>query len=365
MEAKSKCAAGTAAELDGRSPRIPLMRDASISVDAFAGRYLSQVHTPFREYGPTLKQFLEQGLNAFTFGPYWAFRRTSQRMTVWPEGGGEPEKVQLEPLSDEFAQFMEDYFHEWAKFLRANDAMDEAYVYVYDEPAPGEYDLVNQLMAIVRKADPEFRIVIPGIPGRQTVGRFPDLGISCPLLPSINQEHTRRVRQGGKEPWFYICLSPRHPFPNFFIDYPAIDHRIVFWMAWKYDIDGFLYWQTTHWSTNPWENPETYPTTHGDGCLFYPARKTPIEVIGSIRLQTIRDGVEDYDYFALLEGLVDRAGRSEHGIDPALLDHARQLLAIDDTLVEKPDRHLTVPGPLLERRRELGETISRLVRELP
>lgn len=35
----------------------------------------------------------------------------------------------------------------------------------------------------------------------------------------------------------------------------------------------------------------------GDGCLVYPTRDGPVS---SIRLENIRDGLEDYDYLALL-----------------------------------------------------------------
>ena len=83
----------------------------------------------------------------------------------------------------------------------------------------------------------------------------------------------------------------------------------------------------------------TWVSVNGDGLLIYPGKEmTPLP---SIRLEVIRDGVEDYEYLVLLEqaagdeavkGLVDR-------IAPNWWQYCRE------------------PSRLLEVRRELAERI--------
>ena len=37
---------------------------------------------------------------------------------------------------------------------------------------------------------------------------------------------------------------------NFFIDYPATDHRTLFWAAYKYGVTGFFYYEVAMWASN-------------------------------------------------------------------------------------------------------------------
>jgi hypothetical protein len=98
-------------------------------------------------------------------------------------------------------------------------------------------------------------------------------------------------------------------------------------MAEKFGVTGELYWGTTfpgpfyQPDRNPWNdamswNPDGTPFGNGDGLLFYPpSRSIPItstlHPFSSLRLEVIREGVEDAEYFwflkrALREGLATR-----------------------------------------------------------
>lgn len=47
---------------------------------------------------------------------------------------------------------------------------------------------------------------------------------------------------------------------------------------------------------------------NGDGALFYPGNDAGIDgPVASLRLKALRDGMEDYEYFALLEKLGEKA----------------------------------------------------------
>ena len=73
-----------------------------------------------------------------------------------------------------------------------------------------------------------------------------------------------------------------------------------------------LYWSVVTEVMDAWNNPAfSHFGTHfnGGGYLLYPG--TPCGIEGSvscIRLKNLRDGMEDYEYFAILEKL---AGREE------------------------------------------------------
>ena len=81
--------------------------------------------------------------------------------------------------------------------------------------------------------------------------------------------------------------------------------RILHWLNFKYGLTGYLHWGANYWSENPIEN--TQPVINqgrtllppGDAFITYPnrARRT---FYSSIRLEQMREGIEDY---ALLEAL--------------------------------------------------------------
>jgi hypothetical protein len=183
--------------------------------------------------------------------------------------------------------------------------------------------------------------------------------------------------RAGDTLWTYVCCGPKPPYANFFIDQPAVDHRVLFWQARKLGATGLLYWCVCWWPGLPtpatgescfphvpfdFSEAATYKSfkANGDGLLLYPGPDwTPYS---SIRLEVIRDGVEDYEYLALLARLVERA----KGLAPerrpaaAVLSEAERLCMVPDTIARSMTDYTKEPQPLLERRRRVGDMIERL-----
>ncbi len=63
-----------------------------------------------------------------------------------------------------------------------------------------------------------------------------------------------------------------------------------------------VYWQSP--KRDPWFDPGFRIRFNGDGFLFYPGDDAGIDgPVASIRLKNLRDGMEDYEYFAILQQL--------------------------------------------------------------
>ena len=153
--------------------------------------------------------------------------------------------------------------------------------------------------------------------------------------PGLTKQHLER----GGHLWSYTALvqppeewkvaQGRPPrlkegnSPVWLTDFPAIHHRLLAWMAPRYGITGFTYWDTSHFPDgfDPWKNAGTYPHTNnevynGDGFLIYPAHEKIHGYegpIASIRLKWIRECVDDYDYLALMK----EAGQEELALQRA------------------------------------------------
>ena len=108
------------------------------------------------------------------------------------------------------------------------------------------------------------------------------------------------------------------------------------------------------WPEIPWD---TRPCRSGDGYLVYPA-PGGAAYWPSIRLEQLRDGIEDYEYFHLLKELTDRLTRpGAPEADTAIVEENRRLLAIDDALVKSYNEYDRRPESYRVYRRRLAEAI--------
>jgi len=160
---------------------------------------------------------------------------------------------------------------------------------------------------------------------------YEDVDIWCFNISKLNQDIVDQVYNHHKEPWIYIS-SPMPPYPNFVIDTEALDYRIVPWICWKYDIKGLLYWSVNRWSTNPWDNPMNFYDQNGNGFLYYPLS---FKLVPSLRLEVLRDGLEDYEYLYLLSTVRDKLEGDTKEIDD--LSKCRGLISSPSEFLQDPD----------------------------
>jgi len=134
----------------------------------------------------------------------------------------------------------------------------------------------------------------------------------------------RDVQAKGGEITWYISCDQVYPQPNYFIDGPAMDPVMVPWITWRYGMNGILYWDIAFWpqTPDPWLDPVTYLSgflcsdgyiLNGEGCMVYPGNHAKRYTgqndvdgpVSSIRLELLREGIEDYEYLWLLKSLGD------------------------------------------------------------
>jgi hypothetical protein len=135
--------------------------------------------------------------------------------------------------------------------------------------------------------------------------------------------------------------------PYWHIDRPLLVYRVPTWINRQYDITGLLYWTTVTTVIQPWANPAFSHGRHynGGGYLFYPGIPCGIEgPVASMRLKNLRDGMEDYEYFALLERL-----GGEEALDKII-----------DRIAPNWWDYTKDPGQILAARQQLAEEILRL-----
>ncbi len=295
---------------------------------------------------PGMQGMLDRGLSAFGIGGH-----SGSLGNNWPTTSQE-----LQALQPTYTQL--------AAILRSHPGWFERhYIYMYDEPSPGLAN-ANEAAQMLHGADPGLKnlVTLGNSFDVDTLGSwFVPFDIVAIRNVIFNHPQADKLRQLGKSVWLYVS-SPEPPYPTLVIDYPGMAPRILPWMCWKYKINGLLYWCTDYWKTNPYQNPNnTLWNQNGNGSLLYPGPDGPVP---SIRLEVLRDGMEDYDYLSLLSQQVARVRANATAMaDPnvqRLVTDADQALAIDPTIVESLKLYTQDPQVVLSARAKLASLIEQL-----
>ena len=157
-------------------------------------------------------------------------------------------------------------------------------------------------------------------------------------------------------------------------------------MTCAWDLNGILIWSVNYWNSysaspvgylqNPWTEPASFVQGYGwpfgkqtvwgngDGRLLYPPNRDPnndsatyiMGPVPSIRLEFLRQGIEDYEYLVKLENLTGKL----KGKDRKLVREASKLLDLKGTLFTDSKTYTKNPADLLEYRKKIAETIIKM-----
>jgi Glycoside hydrolase 123, catalytic domain/Glycoside hydrolase 123 N-terminal domain len=309
----------------------------------------------------------------------------SFRLGIPNVGGGQLQGFAPDTREHELA--FTNYCVTMQEHLREKGWLDYAYVYWTDEPRKSDYPHVKQGFLKLKKAAPDItrmitEHVVPGLVGG------PDLW--CPDSWWYDHEKAEERRQHGDRFWWYVCTVPKAPFPGLFTDHPGTDLRAWLWQTWKYDIEGILVWTSNLWTTgkaypdtrqNPYEDAMSWNSNpdvsigqpkawgNGDGRFIYPPEAAatgyqPETVldgpVDSIRWEMLRDGIEDYEYFVILEQLLED---QKDDISPRRHKRLQALLSVPDEITSGLKQYTKDPAPIEERRERLARAIEQLTTE--
>lgn len=245
--------------------------------------------------------------------------------------------------------------------------LDHAYIYGCDENPPERFPGVERAAMLLKQAFPEVLVLTTTYDQSYSLDSIiKSMDGFTPLTPSYDRERADLARAAGKEVWWYICCGPHHPHANMFIEYPAIEGRLLMGaMTAKYRPDGFLYYETSIWNSAPIESgpytewdPRSWTTYHGDGswtCMGPDATPLP-----TIRLENFRDGLEDYAYYRILEATIAKvkAAPSLGKAEVEWLLQAEGLLDVPEDLVKSMTDYSRDPALVYRFREAIADAIE-------
>ena len=232
--------------------------------------------------------------------------------------------------------------------------LEKAYFYPVDEPGSvNRLDDINSYGKMLEENFPGYKLIAPmHVNYATTQGDFfsyvtSSVNVWCPKTFFFNtfaewfeneelyygttiqlEEKLGSLRdrfwaeqEAGDEVWWYVTRFPNDPEITLIINTEAVNIRTLFWQQKLYNVDGFLYYLVNHWgngsdrlwipSADKWyhgmdamhEINDAYPyEVYGNGILIYSgvyfAQTDPV---ASLRLESVRDGIEDFEYLTMLE----------------------------------------------------------------
>jgi hypothetical protein len=192
--------------------------------------------------------------------------------------------------------------------------------HILDEPHGGEPPHYARVAELAHRQLPGVRTMDAIDASEITEDLKKNCDLWVPQLGRFDQQMDliRERMQSGREVWFYTCLFPNKRYPNRLIDYALLKVRLLHWLNFRYGFTGFLHWGWNFWTPEPVKDTQpvidanTQLLPPGDAFIVYPDRAGK-SVYSSIRLETMREGIEDYE---LLRQLQQR--------DPVKAEHLSQ-----------------------------------------
>jgi hypothetical protein len=267
------------------------------------------------------------------------------------------------------------------KHLRDKGWLDMVYLYLWDEPGRDIYPDIQAGVAKLKENAPGLKTFITLNRADSSLDGLFD--IRCPVSPHYNQAVADARRGKGVAYWWYICCGPKAPFCSTFIDHPAAELRTWLWQTWQRNILGILIWHTTFWQgpdglNDPYGDPMGYVCGfhvtdrryygNGDGRFFYPPLKgafpgksgsDPVvePPVSSIRVEMLREGIEDYEFLWLLRDLI---GKKRASLPAHATQRYEALLQVPGEITTNMTTFTTDARPLDARRAAVAEAIEEL-----
>ncbi len=202
--------------------------------------------------------------------------------------------------------------------LRQKGWLHKTHFGIKDEPSMHNASAWNEISSYIHDYAPDL-IRMDAI---ETTKVLDEIEIAVPKLDHFCNwyDSFREWQKEGHELWFYtVGIFQGSRFPDKTIDMPLIDCRTMHWLNYRYDATGYLHWGWNQWNEDPFQDVGMHI---GDGWHVYPVRDG---VLNSLRWEEMRNGIQDYEYFWLLESkikhLKDSVGSRFFWINPEQRGH--------------------------------------------
>lgn len=151
-------------------------------------------------------------------------------------------------------------------------------------------------------------------------------GQNVAVCPKFDGYGTEEMRQRYnlvtcEEKWWYGCNGPNYPYPSYHIDDSPVTAAVLGWMMAEFGVTGNLYWVINYYQVggqiveDPYTLADWGSGANGDGDIVFPGKQYGVDgPVGTVRMQAILDGNEDYELIKEIQKQYTQKGISADGI---------------------------------------------------
>jgi len=247
--------------------------------------------------------------------------------------------------------------------MKEAGVLDRCIVYGWDERGPDWYDEIRYCAEMLLNEYGGMPLLSAGTDPTygtdSALAGLPNIWF-CPIMHTYNADLAARARANGNKVWWYEVW--------WIIEHPLIRGRLIPWQSYKVGAEGFLFWCLNRFVGNdkPVFDPD-HPKIRTDwnpaldggyenstAMYIYPGKDGPVS---SLRLENLRDGIEDYELLMLARDLLADLEKRE-AADAAVVEHLRKATTLQDDFVKDHADYSRNPSVLESHRRALIRAIE-------
>jgi hypothetical protein len=294
--------------------------EMSINVDRIAG----EVSVDTDDFNTVGEHYFNQlGHNGYRF-PFSIVRGSTSIPHAWPSGSawyGIPyfsDEVN-NILDPEFISMYSQMVSKVSQYLSDNGWLELFHAKILDEVYGSDnIEKCAKVFELIKSVNPNIRTSWTGaeVPSR--------LWDCVSLWIQYEDEYKTDLHQQRKDAGddFWVYNNSR-----MIIDFHYMRIRSFFWHLWNRNLDGAHFWALDRSWDQAWTDPRcaTSLEANGNGYFLYGPRDiSENPAVKSIRLELIREGIEDYEYIFMLSSLIEEAVQS--GVNQNIIDSAQSVL---------------------------------------
>ena len=162
---------------------------------------------------------------------------------------------------------------------------------------------MQKAMAVIRKADPEFKVSLAGNWHPEIEADLYDYCIALDQAELLPQEVFARRGAEGKKTTIYTCCTTHRP-NTFTFSTPVEGAWYGFYVAGT-EYDGYLRWAYNSWVKEPLHDTRFRQWPAGDTYMIYPYGRS------SVRFEKLIEGIQAYEKVRILREEFEAAGDTE------------------------------------------------------
>lgn len=208
----------------------------------------------------------------------------------------------------------------------------KAYAYPVDEPSASQRTFVERYASLVHQTAPGVPFMVTTDPVTMDYRLLSGVDIYGHKLHFFyrrgdQDRWIKPILSSGKKVWIYSHATTfQKDVPMYLLDKPLVESRVQGWFAYHTRASGLLHFSINAWRPHsgsstyrdPYADPLSYQTSvllaNGDGSLVYPGYYPALGLVlqgappvSSLRMEALRDGLEDYEYLKLVEARYSRS----------------------------------------------------------